>query len=131
IIPQVSAAERTLWSIDDGTATDRLRLYLDAAENGNFETVNSGDTDGASDGAAVIAVDTVFKLAGTYTDDSVIGYVDGTASTEDTAAGIPVTDAATVSRFGDDSAAGTPFDGYLQKAKGYNVVKPAAFVAAL
>ena len=130
-IPHLSAAERTLWSIDDGTATDRLRLYLDAAENGNFETVNSGDTDGASDGAAVIAVDTVFKLAGTYEDDSVIGYVDGTASAEDTSAGIPVTDAATTSRFGDDSAAGTPFNGYLQTGKGYSVVKSAAFVSAL
>ena len=108
-----------------------MRLYMDAAENINFETVNSGDTDGASDGAAVIAVDTVFKAAGTYEDDSVIGYADGTASTEDTSAGIPVTDAATVSRWGDDSAAGTPASMYTQKEKYFNVVKDAAFVSVL
>ena len=64
-IPKVSAVERSLMTIDDGGTTDVMRLYLDAAENGNFETVNSGDTNGASDGAAVIAVDTVFKMAGT------------------------------------------------------------------
>ena len=91
-------AERSLMTIDDGGTTDVMRLYMDAAENVNFETVNSGDTNGASDGAAVIAVDTVFKAAGTYEDDSVIGYVDGTASTEDTTAAIPVTDAATTLR---------------------------------
>ena len=131
IIPHVSAAERTLWVIDDNTNTNLMRLYLDAAENGNFETVNSGDTDGASDGAAVIAVDTVFKLAGTYEDDSVIGYVDGTASAEDTTAGIPVTGAAQASRWGNDGATLTPANMYTQKERYWNVVKSAAFVSAL
>ncbi len=126
IIPTVSAQERSLMTIDDGGTTDVMRLYMDAAENVNFETVNSGDTDGASDGAAVIAANTVFKCAGTYEDDSVIGYVDGTASTEDTAAGIPVTDAATTLRIGDNSGT-TEFNGHLQKAKFYNVTKSASF----
>ena len=130
IIPHVSAAERTLWVIDDNSNTNLMRLYLDAAENGNFETVTSGDTNGASDGAAVIAVDTVFKLAGTYKDDSVIGYVDGTASTEDTSAGIPVNGAAAVSRWGNDGASLTSANMITQAEKYWNVVKPAVFVEA-
>ena len=129
IIPTVSGQERSLMTIDDGGPTDVMRLYLDAAENGNFETVNSGDTNGASDGAAVIAVDTVFKIAGTYEDDSVIGYVDGTASAEDTSAGIPVTDTATTLRIGDNSVT-TEFNGYIQIVKFWNVTKNAAFAQA-
>ncbi len=127
-IPFVGAAERTLWVIDDNTNANLLRLYMDAAENGNFETVNSGDTNGASDGAAVIAVDTVFKLAGAYEDDSVIGCVDGTASAEDTAAGIPLTGAANNSRWGNDGAALTPFNGHIAQIKYWNVRKPNAFL---
>ncbi len=127
-IPFVGAAERTLWVIDDNTNTNLMRLYMDAAENGNFETVNSGDTNGASDGAAVVAVDTVFKLAGTYEDDSVIGYVDGTASAEDTSAGIPVTGAAQVSRWGNDGASLTPFNGHIAQIKYWNVRKADVFL---
>lgn len=130
IIPYASAAEMTLWSIDDGSANDRLRLYMDAAENVNFETINSGDNNGASDGAAVIAVDTVFKAAGIYADDDVIGYVDGTASAVDSSAGIPVGSAATVSRWGDDSAAGTPWAGITQREKYWNTRKPNSFADA-
>lgn len=125
-IPFVSAAERTLVSIDDGGATDRLRLYLDAAENINFETVNSGDTNGASDGAATIAVNTVFRATGTHVDDNVVGVVDGTASTADTSAGIPVTDAATTFRVGNDSA-GTPLNGHIAEIQFYNTNQPTAF----
>jgi hypothetical protein len=102
--PFASAAERSLFTIDDGTATDRIRLYMDASENINFETINSGDTNGASDGAAVIAVNTTFRAVGAYIDDDVIGVVDGTASAADSSAGIPVTDAATTARIGADNA---------------------------
>lgn len=115
IIEYAGAAEMTLWSIDDGSVNDRLRLYMDAAENVNFETVNSGDNDGASDGAAVIAANTVFKAAGVYADDDVIGYVDGTASAADSSAGLPVGSTATTSRWGDDSAGGTPWAGITQR----------------
>lgn len=126
IIPTVSAQERSLFTIDDGGTTDVIRLYMDAAENVNFETVNSGDTNGASDGAATIAANTVFKGMGTAEDDSVIGYVDGTASTEDTTAGIPVTDAATTIRIGGNSGS-TVLNGYMQTAKMWNATKPSAF----
>ena len=126
LIPALDVQERSLVTIDDGGTTDVKRLYMDAAENINFETVNSGDTDGASDGAATIALDTVFKAAGIYEDDSVTGFVDGTASTEDTTAAIPVTDAATTLRIGDNSAT-TEFNGYIQKVKIYDVTKPATF----
>ncbi len=129
IIPTVSAQERSLFTVDDGGTTDVIRLYMDAAENINFETVNSGDTNGASDGAATIAVNTVFKTMGTAEDDSVIGYVDGTASTEDTSAGIPVTDAATTIRIGGNSGS-TVLNGYMQTAKMWNVTKPVAFSEA-
>ncbi len=129
VIPTVSAQERSLFTIDDGGTTDVIRLYMDAAENVNFETVNSGDTDGASDGAATIAANTVFKAMGTAEDDSVIGYVDGTGSTEDTSAGIPVTDAATTIRIGGNSGS-TVLNGYMQTAKMWNVTKPAAFAEA-
>ncbi len=129
-IPFAGAAERSLFTIDDGTATDRLRLYMDAAENVNFETVNSADTNGASDGAAVIAGDTTFKAAGAYADDDVIGVVDGTASSADSAAGIPVTDAATTMRIGNDSA-GTPFNGHIAQIKYWDVRKTNAFLQAV
>ncbi|KKM73066.1 hypothetical protein LCGC14_1414170, partial [marine sediment metagenome] len=68
------------------------------------------------------------KLAGTYEDDSVIGYVDGTASAEDTSAGIPVTGAATFSRWGNDGAALTTFNGHIAKVKYWNVRKSDAFL---
>ena len=129
-IPFVGAAERSLITIDDGTATDRLRLYMDAAENCNFETVNSADTNGASDGAAVIAVDTTFKVAGAYADDDVRAAVDGTLSAADSAAGIPVTDAATTMRIGNDSA-GTPFNGHIVRVKYWDVRKSNAFLQAV
>lgn len=128
-IPQVGTVERTILCIDDGTATDRIRLYMDAAENINFETINSGDTNGASDGAAVIAVDTAFKGAGAYADDDVIGSVNGTNSTQDTSAGIPVTDAATTLRVGRDSV-GTPFNGHIKEIKYYNVRKSDVFLTS-
>jgi hypothetical protein len=124
-----AAAERTLACIDDGTATDRIRLYMDAAENINFETINSADTNGASDGAAVIAVDTFFKGGGAYADDDVRAAVDGTLSAADTTAGIPVTDAATTLRVGNDSA-GTPFNGWISEIKYYNVRKDNSFLTA-
>ncbi len=126
IIPAVSAQERSLMTIDDGGTTDQMRLYMDAAENVNFQTVNSADTEGDSDGAATIVIDTVFKCAGIYADDSVTGFVDGTASTEDTAAAIPVADPATTLRIGDDSGT-TEFNGYLQKMKFWNVTKSSVF----
>ncbi len=123
IIPYVSTAEMTLWSIDDGTATDRLRLYMDAAENVNFETISNIGNPGASDGAGVIAVDTVFKVAGVYDNDDVIAFVDGASSGADNMAALPVTDAATISRWGDDNASGTPWAGFTQIEKFYNVRK--------
>ncbi len=118
-IPFVGTVERSLFTIDDGGVTDRLRLYMDASENINFETINSADDDGASDGAAVMAADTTFRVAAAYADDDVISFVDGTTSGADSTAGIPVTDAATTTRIGDDSA-GTPFNGHISRVKYWN-----------
>ena len=120
-IPFVGAVERSICTLDDGTATDRIRLYMDAAENLNFETVHNADTDGASDGAGVITVSTTAQIAGAYADDDVRAAVDGTLSAADAAAALPVGDAATTFRVGNDSA-GTPFNGHIRALK-YHIVR--------
>ncbi len=122
-----SAQERTLVTVDDGDTSDQLRLYMDASENLNFETVHGSDTDGASDGAAVIATETVVEAIGAYADDDVIASVDGTLSAADSTAAHPVASAATTLRIGDDSGT-TEFFGTIQVAKAWNVRKDNAFL---
>ena len=122
------ASEQSLFCIDDGTLNDRIRLYADAAENINFETINSADTNGASNGAAVIPRNTVFKAAGAYADDDVIGCVDGALSPQDTSAALPVNSAATTARFGEDSAGATELHGHIREIKFWNERKPDSFL---
>ena len=98
--PYADTVARALLTLDDGTATDRFYFERDASENINFATTNSGDTDGASDGAAVIAVNTAFEVSAGYADDDVIAYVDGASSGADATAGIPLTDNPTTLRVG-------------------------------
>lgn len=128
--PFAGDAERSLATIDDGSALDRIRFYLDAADNVNFETINSADTNGASDGAAVIAVNTAFKGAGVYSDDDVIAAVDGTLSGADVLAGIPLSDTITTLRIGDDSV-GTPFNGHVLTARYWDIRKSNAFLEGI
>ncbi len=110
--PDAGTAVDKILTLDDGGATDRMYLELDAAENVNFATTHSADTDGASDGAGVIAANTAFRVAAAYADDDVIAYVDGASSGADTAAAIPLADAMTTLRVGSDSA-GNYFNGHI------------------
>ncbi|MCH8162360.1 MAG: hypothetical protein IIB88_10770, partial [Chloroflexi bacterium] len=98
--PFASAAARAILTIDDGGTTDRFYFELDASENVNFSTTHSADTDGASDGSAVIAADTQFKIVAAYADDNVRAAVDGTLSPADSTAALPLADTMTTVRFG-------------------------------
>ena len=70
---------------------------------------------------------TMAQAAGAFADDDVRAAVDGTLSGADSAAGLPVTDAATTMRVGNDSA-GTPFNGHIAKVKYWDVRKTDAFL---
>lgn len=120
--PFVSAAARAILTLDDGGTTDRFFLELDAAENVNWQTTHNSDTDGASDGAGVIAADTTFRVAGAFADDDVRAAVDGTLSPADTAAAIPLGDAPTTLRIGGDSGT-IQFNGHIAEVRYYNVRK--------
>ena len=125
-----SAAARKILTLDDGGTTDRMFLELDASENINFATTHSADDDGASDGAAVIAVNTAFEVSAAYADDDVIAYVDGTSSGADSSAAFPLADAMTTLRIGADSA-GNYFNGHIKELRYYNVRKANQFLEDL
>ena len=117
--PYVDTAARAFLTLDDGGATDRFRFERDASENINFTTTHNSDTDGASNGTGVIAVNTKFKVAGRFTDDDVRACVDGTLSPADVAAAIPLGDAMTTLRLGADSA-GNHFNGHVSAFEFYD-----------
>ena len=91
-----------------------MLLERDADENINFATTHSADTSGASDGAAVIAVNTLFKVAAAYADDDVIACVNGTLSAADATAAFPLGDNMTTVRVGADSA-GAHWAGHIKR----------------
>ena len=108
-----STSAHALVTLDDGGTTDRFYFERDASENINFSTTHSSDTDGASEGAAVIAADTAVSILGAYADDDVQAGVDGTASAGDTSAAIPLADTMTTLRLGADSA-GNYWNGHIE-----------------
>ncbi len=125
-----SAVTRKILTLDDGGVTDRIFCELDASENINFSTTHSADTNGASDGAAVIAVNTDFQVAASYADDDVIAFVDGASSGADLTAAFPLADAMTTLRIGADSA-GNYFNGHIKELRYYNERKNNVFLDEL
>ena len=119
-----------LLDVDDGGITDRFRLRWDAPLNVNFSTKHSADTDGASDGAAVIAAGTTFRVAATYADDDVRAAVDGTLSPADTTAAIPLADAMTTLRIG-ATVAGGQWDGHIARVTYWPIRLPDLHLQAL
>jgi hypothetical protein len=117
--PYADTAALKALTLDDGGTTDRFYVERDAAQNINFATVNSGDTNGASDGAGVIAAATEFIVAAAYADDDVIAAIDGTLSAPDSAAAIPLGDSMTALRIGADSA-GNYFNGHIAEVRYYD-----------
>ena len=116
--------------IDDGGTSDRVYFERDADENINFVTTHSADTDGASNGAAVIAENTTFKAAGAYADDDVIAAVDGTLSAADTAAAFPLGDDMTTIRIGNDSGT-VEWNGHIARLVYWNSRLPDSQLQAL
>ena len=114
--PYVGTSSNELLDLDDGGNTDRFRLVLDASENINFSTTHSADTDGASNGTGVIAANTVFRVAGAYSDDDIRAAVDGALSPADSTAALPLADAMTTLRFG-ATIASTNYDGHIRRVR--------------
>ena len=128
--PYVATAARALLTLDDGGTTDRFYFERDAAENINFSTTHSADTDGLVSGVAVIAAATAFELGASYIDDDVVMAVDSTLETADTTAAIPLADNPTTLRVGADSG-GNYWNGHIAELRYYDVQKNDTFVVQL
>lgn len=99
--PYASASVNAFITLNDGTSGNRLVFKRDASGNINFQSSHSADTDGASNGAAVIVAGTKFKVAGAYSDDDLRAAVDGVLSPADAAAAFPLANGMTTLNFGD------------------------------
>jgi hypothetical protein len=124
----VSTDYRLIFQIDDGSNSDRIFLTFDPTENINFGTTHSADANGASDGTAVIAVNTEYEVSATYADDDVIAYVDGTASPADNTAALPVGATLTTLRIGHQFTPAGFLNGHLKEFRYYNTRKTNTFL---
>ncbi|KKM55205.1 hypothetical protein LCGC14_1552850 [marine sediment metagenome] len=101
--PYVDTVSRAILTLDDGDITDRFLFTRASSETITFSTTHSSDTDGASDGLAVISVNTTVSVTGAFADDDVNSIVDGASSGQDTSAALPLADSMTTLRIGKDS----------------------------
>lgn len=95
-----NSANQNFVQIDDGGATDTIRLYVDSSDAVAIQTINSGGNNGFSS-VGPVAANTEFKAAGTYVQDDVRAFLIGVAdATPDFAADLPPTDTLTAFRIG-------------------------------
>jgi len=120
-IPHLVQQSISLFQVDDGTSTDRLRLIIDTNDNlvglsstsvGN--TLGTGLNTGPSDGER-------FKAALAYeTDNGVLAWGGDVDSTADTSCDFPLGDDVITLRIGSNHASGTQPNGHIASIKYYN-----------
>lgn len=107
-----------LFSVDDGDASDRARLAVDASDR-----LEALMTTGSSDVAQIpvtgaIALRTTFKGAGRFQTNDTISARDGTLGTQDTSCTAPATP--TTIRIGAGASGANPAFGYIHRAAIFN-----------
>lgn len=109
--------QKTILSLSDGTANERIELAIDTSSNLVLTVVDGGATQATVTGATTIADDTTYEVAIYYDTNDVQMYLNGVVEgTPDTAATMPTF---TQFNLGSDWNDVNQLDGFLQEVKVY------------
>ena len=109
-----TGGNETLIALDDTTTNNRTFLRVASTDVAQIDTVSGGAAQAAPVTVGALAINTVHKMAGRVSTNSVQICANGTLGTEDTSATNPAD--GTVLRFGLTSAAANPPFGYIRRA---------------
>jgi hypothetical protein len=112
---QVSAS---LFSTDDGTASNRIITYFNVANSPAFRVV-SGGVDQANFSAGTIAQNATFKLSTAYATNDFAASLNGAAAVTDTSGTVP--SGQTTARIGSNVSSANFINGYLRRITYYPV----------
>jgi hypothetical protein len=111
-----SSEDRTLWSLSDGTANERMELIITGGKL-KLNVVDGGVSQVAMTGATTLAVDTVYETAVYYKANNFQLWLDGSQDVAtDTSGTLPTW---TQLNVGSDYNDATQLDAYLQEFKVY------------
>jgi hypothetical protein len=110
---QVSAS---LFSTDDGTASNRIITYFNVANSPAFRVV-SGGVDQANFSAGTIAQNATFKLSTAYATNDFAASLNGAAAVTDTSGTVP--SGQTTARIGSNVSSANFINGYLRRITYY------------
>jgi len=109
-------AAPALFSTDDGTTSNRVITYFNAANSPAFRVV-SGGVDQANFAAGSIAQNATFRLAAAYQLNNFAASLNGAATVTDTSGTVPTVQ--TTARLGANVSGATIINGYLARIAYY------------
>lgn len=104
--------DQTLWSFDDGTANERIRVYRPTADGHLHVQVTDGGVDQADIDLGVLADDTDFTAGLSWAANSIKASLNGGAVTTDATASLPTMTTLHTGRAG---TAGSEWNGRIRK----------------
>lgn len=109
----LSSGTPVLWSVDDGTANERIYIHRNASNEIHCLVVDGGVTQ-ADLNLGVVADSTAFKLALAWSANDIAASLNGGAVVTDATATLPTV---TTIHHGEDAAAANQWGGYIKRER--------------